>query len=111
DNSKVPYLLYLPDQYASSNKWPVMLFLHGRGESQGPLSVVKKWGPPRRVESGYPLPCILVSPQCPENDSWPRPSQQKLLLALLDHIQKSCKVDPDRIYLTGLSMGGYGSWR
>jgi predicted peptidase len=53
-----------------------------------------------------------VSPQCPPNpESWPQPAQQKLLLALLDHISNSCKIDPDRVYLTGLSMGGYGSWR
>ena len=54
----------------------------------------------------------MVSPQCPRSpESWPLPSQQALLVALLDHIVKTYKVDEDRIYLTGLSMGGYGSWR
>lgn len=110
-NGTIPYLIYLPENYAASNAWPMMLFLHGRGESFGPLSIVKKWGPPSRVEKGYPLPYILVSPQCPTNESWAQPKQQDQLAALLKHIQATCKVDAARIYLAGLSMGGYGSWR
>lgn len=109
----ISYLLYLPKGYSSgTTKWPVMLFLHGRGESDGPLSIVKKWGPPRLIEHGVEFPYVVVSPQCPRSpESWPKPSQQELLVALLDHIVKTCKIDEDRIYLTGLSMGGYGSWR
>jgi predicted peptidase len=112
DSVSVPYLLYLPPDYKSSEKkQPLMLFLHGRGESNGPLSLVKKWGPPRMVERGDPFPYILVSPQCPRQDSWSRPTQQALLVQLLDFIIKTYTVDEDRVYLTGLSMGGYGSWR
>jgi predicted peptidase len=111
-DKSVPYLLYLPKDYGSKEgKWPLMLFLHGRGESDGPLSLVKKWGPPRLIERGEELPCIVVSPQCPRQESWAQPGQQALLLALLDHVEKQFKVDTDRVYLTGLSMGGYGSWR
>jgi predicted peptidase len=108
---QIPYLLYLPDDYKPGTKVPLMLFLHGRGESQGPLSVVAKWGPPARVEHGYKYPFILASPQCPTDESWPQAGQQKLLIALLDHLEKTLAVDPDKIYLTGLSMGGFGSWR
>lgn len=111
DNKAIPYLIHLPKDYASSNKWPLMLFLHGRGESFGPLSIVKKWGPPKMAERGDSLPFVLVSPQCPTNSSWGHPSQQELLLGLLDHIEKTYKIDRDRVYLTGLSMGGYGSWQ
>ena len=108
----ISYLLYLPKGYEAKEKWPLLLFLHGRGESDGPLSIVKKWGPPRRIDHGEDLPYVVVSPQCPPNpESWPKASQQTLLLALLDHIGGKYKVDADRIYLTGLSMGGYGSWR
>lgn len=107
----VPFLLSLPEPYAKSNAWPLMLFLHGRGESFGPLSILKKWGPPRRVENGYPLPYILASPQCPTNESWAQPGQQRKLVELLDHLIVTLKVDTNRIYLAGLSMGGYGSWR
>ncbi len=75
------------------------------------MSIVKKWGPPRMVERGDPFPYILVSPQCPAKDSWSRPTQQSRLIQLLDFILKTYAVDENHIYLTGLSMGGYGSWR
>lgn len=108
----MPYLLYLPKGYEQKEgKWPVMLFLHGRGESDGPLSLVKKWGPPRQIERGEDLSCIVVSPQCPRTESWAQPRQQTLLLELLDLIERQFQADPERVYLTGLSMGGYGSWR
>lgn len=110
----VPYLLYLPKEYGedgAGKKWPIMLFLHGRGESNGPLSIVKKWGPPRMVERGEDLPYIVVSPQCPSASSWSAPEQQAGILELLGHIEKSYAADGDRIYLTGLSMGGFGSWK
>ena len=111
EGKEIPYLLYLPANYSKTTKVPLMLFLHGRGESQGPLSIVAKWGPPARVEHGYAYPFVIASPQCPSNDSWQQPSQQRLLVALLDHLAKDMPIDTDRIYLTGLSMGGYGSWK
>lgn len=112
DKVSIPYLLYLPHDYQSAGeKQPMILFLHGRGESNGPLSLVKKWGPPRMVERGDAFPYILVSPQCPRQDFWSRDTQQALLLKLLDHVTRTYAVDKDRVYLTGLSMGGYGSWR
>ena len=72
DDASVPYLLYLPKNYdeADDQKHPVMLFLHGRGESNGPLSLVGKWGPPRMAAEGKELKYILVSPQCPRADFW-----------------------------------------
>lgn len=106
----ISYLLYLPNGYEDAEKHPVMLFLHGRGESYGPLSLVKKWGPPRLVERGEDLPYILVSPQCPGESRWNAPEQQQALVQLLDHVAGRFKADADRVYLTGLSMGGYGSW-
>ncbi len=108
----VPYLLYLPKAYQPDNKkWPVMLFLHGRSESYGSLQAVKKWGPPHRVEQGDDFPHILISPQCPPGDLWSKPEQQSRLITLLDVIVKTYAVDKNRIYLTGLNMGGQGTWR
>jgi len=105
------YLLFLPKGYGKSDKqWPLIYFLHGRGESYGPLSLVKKWGPPKIVESKPDFPYIVVSPQCPRKESWKQPRQQKILSGLLEDILKKYRVDSDRVYLTGLSMGGYGSW-
>jgi len=111
DSATVDYLLYLPTDYDEKEKLPLMLFLHGRGESNGPLSLVAKWGPPRMVARGDELPYIIVSPQCPKSDQWGSPTQQKRLIELLDFVVGERKVDEDRIYLTGLSLGGYGSWR
>lgn len=108
----VPYLLYLPKEYdAGEKRWPLMLFLHGRGESHGPLSLVKQWGPPKRIDLGEQFPFIVASPQCPSASSWSKADQQAALIQLLDHLKQTLKIDTDRVHLTGLSMGGYGSWR
>ena len=109
----IPYLFSLPTKFdpASNEKWPVILFLHGRGESRGPLSIVAKWGPPRMVKRGDDFPYILIAPQCPSESRWTDDDQQSGVLKLLDHITKSFPVDTTRIYLTGLSMGGYGTWK
>ena len=108
----VKYLLYLPNDFkGGAGQWPFMLFLHGRGESSGPLSLVKKWGPPRLLDHGESFPYIIASPQCPAKESWAQPGQQELLLKLIEHIEKTYSVDQNRVYLTGLSMGGYGTWQ
>lgn len=110
-DQSIPYLISLPKDFGSKEKWPLLFFLHGRGESSGPLSLVKKWGPPRLVERGESLPYVVVSPQCPVKESWAQPGQQALLLKLIEHVEAQYKIDTDRVYLTGLSMGGFGSWR
>ena len=112
DGNEVPFLLYLPEDYATREGGsPLMLFLHGRGESYGPLSLVKQWGPPRLVDQGEKLPYVLVSPQCPKEGNWSDETRQAGLVQLLNHIEKTYRVDKQRVYLTGLSMGGYGTWR
>ncbi len=111
DSTSVPYLLFLPKDYQAGEKsYPVIFFLHGRGESHGPLSLVTKWGPPKFAARGDDLPYIIVSPQCPSKDRWSSDKQQGLLVKLLDSVVKNYAVDENRIFLTGLSMGGYGSW-
>ena len=111
ESGPIEYLLYVPKDYEQKDKLPLMLFLHGRGESNGPLSLVAKWGPPRRAANGDELPYIVVSPQCPKSDNWNSPTQQQKLIELLNSVCESLKVDQERIYLTGLSMGGFGSWK
>ncbi len=112
DSGDLGYLLYLPPSYGEDpdKQWPLVLFLHGRGESYGPLSLVAKWGPPMFAQRGDDLPFILVSPQCPGDGSWSDETRQGQLDRLLDQITKDLRVDDSRVYLTGLSMGGYGSW-
>ncbi|MCA9734001.1 MAG: prolyl oligopeptidase family serine peptidase [Deferribacteres bacterium] len=103
------YLVYLPDQYgAVKQDWPLMLFLHGAGERGNDLEKVKFHGPPKRVATGDAFPFIIVSPQCPEGEWWPNLTTE--LNYLLDEIEQKYAVDKNRIYLTGLSMGGYGTW-
>ncbi|MGE5608986.1 MAG: prolyl oligopeptidase family serine peptidase [Bacillota bacterium] len=105
---KLDYLLYLPEAYDkdSAKKWPLILFLHGAGERGSDVNKVKVHGVPKIVEGKKDFPFIVVSPQCPE-DRWWEPFE---LNALLDEIMASYRVDADRVYLTGLSMGGFGTW-
>ncbi|MGI9496044.1 MAG: prolyl oligopeptidase family serine peptidase [Mariniblastus sp.] len=112
DGAKVPYLIYLPKNYSteSDQEFALLYFLHGRGESNGPLSLVAKWGPPKFAARGDDLPYIIVSPQCPRSDRWSSDTQQKRLTELLDAITNRYRVNEDSIFLTGLSMGGYGTW-
>ena len=107
----IRYLLYVPEGYAASEKpWPLVLFLHGAGERGDDLEAVKKHGPPKLVGEGKAFPFICVSPQCPKGGWWDKPEQTAALVALLDHLQKTLDVDADRVVLTGLSMGGFGTW-
>ena len=101
------YLLALPKDYTQQKSWPLVLFLHGAGERGDELKLVKKHGPPKLIDNGKAFPFIVVSPQCPK-DVWWEPIE---LTALLDEIIKNNNIDEDRIYLTGLSMGGFGTWR
>jgi len=105
---KLNYLLFLPEDYTKEQdkKWPLMLFLHGAGERGSDINKVKVHGPPKIVEGKKDFPFIVVSPQCPDG-SWWDPQQ---LISLLDEIQANYRVDTDRIYVTGLSMGGFGTW-
>ena len=105
---RVNYLLYLPQAYGdqSEKRWPLILFLHGSGERGNDIWKVATHGPPKKVTEDPDFPFILVSPQCPEGRTW----ANEELLALLDEIARKYAVDLNRIYLTGLSMGGYGTW-
>jgi predicted peptidase len=84
----------------------LILFLHGAGERGTDVWKVATHGPPKNVVEHPDFPFIVVSPQCPEGQFW----SNDLLLALLDEIGRKYAVDPERIYLTGLSMGGFGTW-
>lgn len=100
------YLLYLPQDYDAHDNWPLLLFLHGGGERGDYIELLKIHGPPKLIAAGKQFPMIVVSPQCPKDQRW----QSVTLLALLDDLCEKLKVDLDRIYVTGLSMGGYGLW-
>lgn len=134
------YLLALPAGYATAPnaQWPVILFLHGSGERGTDPWLVAKHGPPKLIRGEVPPPppgaggevpavpvetaaarvqreaaaaqliknFIVVSPQCPDGQWW----DDDTVLALLDELAARYRVDPRRVYLTGLSMGGFGTW-
>jgi len=103
------YLLFLPESYGKKKQdWPILLFLHGLGQSGDDVNKVKVHGPPKIVETQKDFLFILVSPQCPEGKWWP--NETEVLINLLDEITSRYDVDTKRVYLTGLSMGGYGTW-
>jgi len=103
------YYLSLPLQYDQiEDSWPLIMFLHGAGERGNDLSLVKKHGIPRVVNEMEDFPFVTVSPQCPENDWWLNRLED--LKYLIDTIVEQYRIDESRIYLTGLSMGGFGTW-
>lgn len=103
------YLIALPKEYdAEREAVPLLLFLHGAGERGKDLDKVKMHGPPKIVEAGRDFGAIVVSPQCPKDSWWTY--ETDALIALLDKVERDYNVDQKRIYITGLSMGGYGTF-
>lgn len=102
------FLLSLPKGYESSKEsYPMILFLHGAGERGENIDRVAVHGPPKLAHkldilSGF----IIVSPQCPKGERWVASD----LIKLVEHIEGAYRVDETRIYVTGLSMGGFGTW-
>jgi predicted peptidase len=109
------YLHFLPPGYTSdgSQKHPLLLYLHGSGERGNDLEErgddlekLKANGPPKLAADGRTFPFVVIAPQCPAGEWWSAPQLKKLVdRAIVDY-----HADPDRIYVTGLSMGGYGAW-
>lgn len=102
------YLLFLPKDYDTdrSKRWPLILFLHGAGERGTNLAKVMVHGPPKIVKEKPEFPFIVASPQCPPGQTW----SNDVVIALLNELTEKLRVDTKRVYLTGLSMGGYGTW-
>jgi predicted peptidase len=101
------FLLYLPKGIADDGrKWPLIVFLHGAGERGSDLEKVKIHGPPKLVEEKEDFPFIVVSPQAEATRNF----DADALIGLLDEVVRQLPVDEDRIYLTGLSMGGFATW-
>ncbi len=102
------FWLYLPPSYGETSKeFPLMLFLHGAGERGADLEKVKTHGPPKLAGNMAELDhFVIVSPQCPTEGWW----NADELKGLLDYIIETYRIDSTRVYCTGLSMGGYGTW-
>jgi predicted peptidase len=111
DGSTSPYVVFIPHGYDGKTEFPIILFLHGAGETKGgtKMPVEVGIGPSiKKQEKTYPF--IVVIPQS-EKRTWQASSDDgKRAIAILDLTMKELKVDAKRQYLTGLSMGGYGTW-
>ena len=104
--SGVHYLEYIPNVKEKSEKLPLLIFLHGMGERGADLNKLKVHGPPSFLDQKTDFPFICISPQCPDTVYW----NEDLLLPFYEEIMTKYPVDKSRIYLTGLSMGGFGTW-
>jgi predicted peptidase len=104
------YLVHLPDDYDADpdRHWPLVLFLHGAGERGSDLESAALHGPPKLADAGQEFPFVLVTPQCSESSQWV--TELSTLSGLLDEVVAGHRIDPARISVTGLSMGGYGTW-
>jgi len=104
----LPYLLYTPDNFDTQAEWPLIVLLHGSGERGSDLDLVRKWGIPKYLDAGNELPAIVISPQCPTDQRWSLMTDTVrafIYKTLADH-----PVNLQRVYLTGFSMGGQGTW-
>lgn len=102
------YIVHIPTntKFAESGKFPVLFFLHGAGERGTDTELLKVHGPPKLAANDAGFPFIVIAPQCPKNERW----DAQALNFMLDDLIKQYPIDESRIYLTGLSMGGYGTW-
>lgn len=106
-NVSLNYLLYKPENYKNtSEKFPLIVFLHGAGERGDNLDKVKIQGPLKYIEEGNTINAVVLAPQCPDSIYW----QPHDVAALIKKTISTEKIDTDRVYITGLSMGGYGTW-
>lgn len=105
------YWIDLPEGYEQDTlrKWPMILFLHGSAESNStgdiPADIVRRIGPPSEIDKGRKLPFIVITPQAREYGWEPR-----TLVRLMQKVLQKYRIDPDRVYLTGMSLGGFGVW-
>lgn len=122
-NTVLPYRLVLPETYDETKSYPMLVFLHGAGE-RGNDNELQLFHCVQYLADTLPE-CIIVAPQCPANNQWvdtpwangaysidkvPESNELKAVVELLDTLQEEFNVDADRIYASGLSMGGFGAW-
>lgn len=101
--------LFPPRGYLANRvtRWPVLVFLHGSGERGDDIAKVKVHGPPKIADRDPGFGFVTVSPLLPAEEDW----DTAKLNTLFDDLERRLRIDPARIYLTGLSRGGHASWR
>lgn len=122
----LPYRLLIPENYQPGKKYPLVLFLHGAGERGNNNQAQLVHGAPlfQTPQVRKDFPCFVIAPQCPEGKKWVeidwaadsgvQPAQpsdpMQLVVELLLHLPQEFSIDAQRVYVTGLSMGGFGTW-
>jgi predicted esterase len=126
NGGKFPYRLYIPTPDANTGKLPLVVFLHGAGEL-GDDNTKQLAHFPRRfinTENQAKYPCYILAPQCPKSDAWSsfpeypasakssaRPTNaMRLAIELIERTISDCNIDKNRVYVTGLSLGGEGTF-
>lgn len=105
---KFNYLCYTPKDYNKEQKYPLLLFLHGAGERGNDISLVGQYGFFKQAAEGKEFPFVMVGPQCPFDQYWG--NHLESLNDFLDEIIEKYNIDEKRVYISGLSMGGTGTW-
>jgi predicted peptidase len=106
----LPFRLLSPANASADERYPLLIFLHGAGE-KGDDNQSQLWGLPEQMAKSSwqtQFPCFLLAPQCPAQLHWTNLDDE--LANLIRAVMKQKQIDPERVYLTGLSMGGYGAW-
>lgn len=106
---KYNYILNLPEDYDKypDKKWPVIFYLHGRHASGKNLQSVKRYGLPYFLMKGKKMDFIVISPQCPWGKNW---ASDDWFNPVFDEVTSKLRVDDSRVYMVGISMGGFGTW-
>ena len=108
--SVMNYRYFLPSGYDPSQEYPFLLFLHGSGQSgRGNVQQVSSHINALINKTESEFPAVLVAPQLPTASGWTVVNQEDLTTQILDNVMRDYSIDPDRLYLTGLSMGGFGT--
>ena len=100
-----PFLLYVPDSLPEEGDLPLLIFLHGRSLSGTDLNLVKKYGVFDGLKRGVKIPAVIIAPQVKRSESW----DPDKLLDVLNYVQANYQTDLNRVYVTGMSLGGYGT--
>ena len=111
DGVTYKYQVFVPANWNKKVKWPVILFLHGYGEEGEDGLLQTDVGLATAIRNHVDrFPFVVAIPQCRKQDWWTSPAMEAQALKALDQTMKEFKGDPQRVYLTGLSMGGFGTW-
>jgi predicted peptidase len=121
-NERMRYLLFVPKDYDRQKKYPLVLWLHGGGSRGDDLKMLLRYGDEHgigyfaRADNQSKYPSFIVAPQCPQNRLWGDPdseqptAEMRLVVEILEKVQADFSIDSRRLYVTGISLGGYGTW-